>query len=242
MDHRIDTRDAWPVNHNAYSLTPEQLKEQACQICYLEEQDLIQPSSSPWDAPVLFVKKKDGIWCMCVDYWALNKITMNNGYPLPKIQECLDQIGSAHFFSKIDLLSGYWQICIADGDTSKMVFNTRIGKYKFCVVPFGLTNVLATFQTLMNDILQPFLDNFVVVYLDDILVYSKTEEEHRTHIKKVLQVLLDNSLYARPDKCALFQTTIKFCGHIMIEGEICMNPHKLAAISDWLHPTTIHHV
>ena len=242
MDHRIDTRDARPVNHNTYSLTPEQLKEQACQICYLEEWDLIQLSSSSWGAPVLFVKKKDGTWHMCMDYQALNEITVKNGYPLPKIQECLDQIGSAHFFSKIDLLSGYWQICIADGNTSKMAFNTHISKYKFCVLPFGLTNALATFQTLMNNILQPFLDNFVVVYLDDILVYSKTEEEHCTHIKKVLQVLLDNSLYAHPDKCVFFQTTIEFCGHIVMEGEVRMDPHKLAAIQDWPRPTTIHHV
>ena len=241
MDHRIDTRDAWPVNRNAYSLTPEQLKEQACQICYLKEQDLIRPSSSPWGAPVLFVKKKDGTWHMCVDYWALNEITVKNGYPLPKIQECLDQIGSAHFFSKIDLLSGYWQICIADGDTSKMVFNTRIGKYEFRVLPFGLTNALATFQTLMNNILQPFLNDFVVVYLDDILVYSKMEEEHCAHIKKVLQVLLDNSLYTRPDKCTFFQTTIEFCGHIVMEGKVRMDPRKLAAIQDWPRPTTIHH-
>ena len=242
VDHRIDTRDAQPVNHNTYSLTPEQLKEQACQICYLEEQDLIQPLLSLWGAPVLFVKKKDGTWHMCLDYQALNKITMKNSYPLPKIQECLDQIGSAHFFSKIDLLSGYWQICIANGNASKMVFNTCISKYKFHVLPFGLTNVPATFQTLMNDILWPFLDDFVVVYLDDILVYSKTEEEHRTHIKKVLQVLLDNSLYTCPDKCMFFQTTIEFCGHIVMEGKVCMNSHKLTAIQDWPHPTTIHHV
>ena len=111
-----------------------------------------------------------------------------------------------------------------------MVFNTHIGKYKLCVLPFGLTNVLATFQTLMNYILQPFLDDFVIVYLDDIFVYSKMEEEHCMHIKKILQVLLDNSLYTHPDKCAFFQTTIKFCGHIMMEGEVCMNSHKLAAI------------
>ena len=188
------------------------------------------------------MKKKDGTWCMCVDYQALNKITVKNGYPLPKIQECLDQIGSAHFFSKIDLLSGYWQICIADGDTSKMAFNTHIGKYKFYVLPFGLTNAPVMFQTLMNNILQPFLDNFVVVYLDDILVYSKMEEEHCTHIKKVLQVLLDNSLYTCLDKCMFFQTTIKFCGHIMTEGEVRMDPRKLAAIQDWPCPTTIHHV
>ena len=188
------------------------------------------------------MKKKDGTWHMCMDYQALNEITMKNSYPLPKIQECLDQIGSACFFSKIDLLSGYWQICIADGDTSKMAFNTHISKYKFCVLLFGLTNAPATFQTLMNDILQPFLDNFMVVYLDNILVYSKMEEEHHVHIKKVLQVLLDNSLYAHPDKCTFFQTTIKFCDHIMMEGEVCMNPHKLAAIQDWPCPTTIHHV
>ena len=110
------------------------------------------------------------------------------------------------------------------------MFNTYISKYKFYVLLFDLTNMLVTFQTLMNDILQPFLDDFIVVYLDNSFVYSKTEEEHCMHIKKVLQVLLNNSLYAHPDKCIFFQTTIKFCGHIVIEGEICMNSHKLTAI------------
>ena len=113
-----------------------------------------------------------------------------------------------------------------------MVFNTHISKYKFCVLLFDLMNTPATFQMLMNDILQSFLDDFIIVYLNDIFVYSKTEEEHCMHIKKVLQVLLDNSLYTHPDKCTFFQTTIKFCGHIVIEGEVCMNSRKLTAIQD----------
>ena len=178
------------------------------------------------------MENKDGTWYMCMDYQALNKITVKNSYSLPKIQECLDHIGSAHFFSKINLLSDYWQICIADGDTSKMMFNTHISKYKFHVFLFDLTNTLATFQTLMNDILQSFLDDFVIVYLDNIFVYSKMEEEHCMHIKKILQILLDNSLYIHPDKCIFFQTTIKFCDHIVMEGEVCMNSHKLAAIQN----------
>ena len=242
VDHHIDTGDARPINRSAYTLTPQQLEEQARQIRYLEERDLIRPSHSPWGSPVLFVKKKDDSWRMCVDYRALNNVTVKNGYPLPKIQDCLDQIGSAKVFSKVDLLSGYWQIRVADADIPKTAFNTRIGKFEFRVLPFGLTNAPATFQTLMNDILRSCLDKFVVVYLDDILIYSQDEKGHMEHLKIVLQILLENNLFARPDKCSFFQTEVDFCGHIVGAGVVRMDPHKLAAIKDWPTPRTVHHV
>lgn len=240
VDHHIDTGDARSINKMAYSLSPEQLKEQKWQIEYLLDRDLIQPSHSPWGAPVLFTKKKDDSLRMCVDYRALNSVTVKNGYPLPKIQECLDQLGNAIYFTKLDLLSGYWQIRIADEDIPKTTFNTRGGKYEFKVLEFGLTNGLATFQTLMNDILQPFLDKFVVVYLDDILIYSRTREEHLQHIKKVLQKLVENNLIAKQSKCSFLQREIEFCGHIIGNGVVKIDPKKLAMIRDWPTPKMLH--
>ena len=240
QDHTIDTGDARPVNKSPYSLSKEQLDEQKRQIEYLLERNLIRPSTSPWGAPVLFAKKKDGTWRMCIDYRALNDITVRNGYPLPKIQDCLIQIGKAKCFSKIDLLSGYWQIGVAEKDRLKTVFNTRTGKYEFCVMPFGLTNAPATFQGIMNDLLRDFLDDFVVVYLDDILIYSNSDEEHLEHVKKVMQRLQDAKLYARPSKCCFMQKTVEFCGHIVGNGEVKMDAAKVKTITEWPRPQTNH--
>ena len=150
VDHRIDTGDSAAVNTNAYSMSAQQLKEQLKQIHDLLDKGLIRESSSPWGSPVLFVKKANGTWRMCVDYRALNSLTKKNGYPLPRIQECLDQLGHASHLTALDLTSGYWQIRVADEDIPKTVFNTRYGKYEFLVMPFGLTNAPATFQTLVN--------------------------------------------------------------------------------------------
>ena len=242
QDHSIDTGDARPVNKSPYGLSHEQLTEQATQIDYLMERGLVRPSTSPWGAPVLFAKKKDGGWRMCIDYRALNAVTQKNGYPLPKIQDCLDMIGTARSFSKIDLTSGYWQINVVEGDRHKTAFNTRRGKYEFCVMPFGLTNAPATFQAVMNDLLRPYLDKFVVVYLDDILIYSKNDEEHTQHIKLVVEALRKHGFYAKPSKCSFYQKHIEFCGHIIGDGEVKMDEAKLKAIRDWPPLQTVHDV
>ncbi len=242
QDHRIETGDAHPINKSPYSLSKEQLDEQARQIKYLMDRDLVRPSTSPWGAPVLFAKKKDGTWRMCIDYRGLNAVTVRNGYPLPKIQDCLDMIGTATYFSKIDLTSGYWQINVAEKDRPKTAFNTRTGKYEFCVMPFGLTNAPATFQAIMNDMLRPYLDDFAVVYLDDILIYSKTREEHIEHVRKVMQCLHDHNLYAKPSKCAFLQQTIEFCGHVVGQGKVRMDLAKVKVILDWPPLQTVHDV
>src|SRR5271168_4045316 len=135
---------------------------------------------------------------MCVDYRGLNALTERNTYPLPRIQDCIDRIGSAKRISKFDLLSGFWQVRIEESSIPKTAFNTRHGKFEFLVMPFGLTNAPATFQTMMNSILQPYLDKFVVVYLDDIVVFSDSDEEHEEHLRLVLEKLRENSLYAKP--------------------------------------------
>jgi hypothetical protein len=157
----------------------------------------IRPSMSPWGAPILFVKKKDGTLQLCIDYRQLNKVTIKNKYPLPRIDDLFDQLGGAAIFSKIDLRFGYHHVQIKGEDIHKMAFETRYGHYEFVVVPFGLINALATFMCLMNNVLSKFLDKFVLVFIDNILIYSKNREEHEEHLRLVLQVLREHHLYAK---------------------------------------------
>ncbi|SPO23375.1 uncharacterized protein UTRI_02053 [Ustilago trichophora] len=201
---------------------------------------MIQESSSPWGFPVIFVPKKDGGWRMCIDYRALNAITATNGYPLPVIQQCLDQLGQAQWFLKIDLTSGYWQIRLKPEDVSKTAFNTRIGKFEFLVMPFGLKNAPSVFQTLVNRVLRPYLDKFVIVYLDDILIYSNTLDEHREHVSRILEILEQHRLFAKPSKCIFGTTSIEFCGHLVGQGNIKPLEDKVKLIRDWPRPTSIH--
>ncbi|SPO22889.1 uncharacterized protein UTRI_01567 [Ustilago trichophora] len=201
---------------------------------------MIQESSSPWGFPVIFVPKKDGGWRMCIDYRALNAITATNGYPLPVIQQCLDQLGQAQWFSKIDLTSGYWQIRLKPEDVSKTAFNTRIGKFEFLVMPFGLKNAPSVFQTLVNRVLRPYLDKFVIVYLDDILIYSNTLDEHQEHVSRILEILEQHRLFAKPSKCIFGTTSIEFCGHLVGQGNIKPLEDKVKLIRDWPRPTSIH--
>src|SRR4030095_2912174 len=169
---------------------------------------------------------------MCIDYRMLNSKTVKNAYPLPRIQDCLDKLGRAVRLSTIDMLSGYWQLRVAERDIPKTAFNTRYGKYEFMVMPFGLTNAPATFKALMNSILRPYIDKFVLVYLDDILVYSNSDEEHLEHLKLVFETLRRHSLYARPTKCIFNQSNVEFCGHIVGQGVTRVLDSKVHAIND----------
>ena len=187
--------------------TPE-LVELKLQSEELIDKEYIRPNVSPWGAPVLFVKKKDGTLRLCVDYRQLNKMTIKNRYPLPRIDDLFDQVRGAAVFSKIDLRSRYHQVRIKDEDVHKTAFRTRYGHYKFLVIPFGLTNAPATFMCLMNSVLHKYLDKFVIIFIDDILIYSKNEEEHKEHLKLVLQTLREHKLYAKFSKCEFFQDKI----------------------------------
>jgi hypothetical protein len=172
------------------------------QLEELLKKGYILPSVSPWGAPVLFVKKKYGMLRLCVDFRQLNKVTVKNKYPLPRIDDLIDQLKDARIFSKIDLRSGYHQVRIKEEDINKTTFRTRYGCYEFTVVPFGLSNAPVVFMCLMNVFFREYLDKFFIVFLDDILIYSKLEEEHEHHLRMVLQVLREHQLYAKLRKCS----------------------------------------
>ncbi len=215
-----------------YRMSHEELKELKVQLEELLAKGYIKPSKSPYGAPVLFVHKKDGTLRMCVDYRALNKATVKNRYPLPRIDDLFDRLSGAKVFSMIDLRSGSYQIRIAEGDEKKTVCCTRYGSYKFLVMPFGLTNAPATFCTFMNDIFQEWLDDFVVVYIDDILIYSGSLEEHAEYLRKVFQRLRENKLYAKLEKCEFGVTEVDFLGHKITQEGLKMDDHKVKVIVD----------
>ena len=184
-----------------YRMAPMELKELKSQLQELLDKGFIRPSVSPWGAPVLFVKKKDGTLRMCIDYRQINKVTVKNKYPLPRIEDLFDQLKGASVFSKIDLRSGYYELRVKEGDVLKAAFRTRYGHYEFLVMPFGLTNAPAAFMDLMNRVFRPYVDQFVMVFIDDILVYSKDVHEHEQHLRIVLKTLREKKLYAKLSKC-----------------------------------------
>ncbi|GKF34035.1 putative reverse transcriptase domain-containing protein [Tanacetum coccineum] len=177
------------------------MNELSNQLKERQENGFIRPSHSPWGAPVLFVKKKDGAMRMCIDYRELNKLTIKNRYPLPRIDDLFDQLQGACCFSKIDLRSGYHQLRVREEDIPKTAFRTQYGHFEFTVMPFGLTNAPAIFMDLMNRFCKPYLDKFVIVFIDDILIYSKSEEEHEVYLKTILDLLKKEKLYAKFSKC-----------------------------------------
>ena len=212
---------------------------------YIDEnlaKNFIRHSKSPAGAPILFVKKKDGSLRMCVDYRGLNKITIKNRYPLPLISGLLDQLGRAKVYTKIDLRGAYNLVRIKGGDEWKTAFRTRYGHFEYNVMPFGLTNAPAIFQHLMNDIFREFLDDFVVCYLDDILIFSKNEEDHEKHVRLVLKRLRNAGLYAKLEKCVFHQPQVEFLGYIISGEGLSMDPKKIQTVLEWKKPTTIRDV
>jgi len=224
---------ARPVSKTPYRMAPKELAEFRVQLQDLVESGFVRPSSSPWGAPVLFVKKKDGSLRLCIDYRELNRLTVKNTYPLPRIDELFDQLQGARVFSKLDLRSGYYQLRIAEQDIPKTAFSSRYGQYEFMVMPFGLTNAPAAFMTLMNKVFEPYLDHFVIVFIDDILVYSQSEELHGAHLRTVLQTLREHKLYAKYSKCEFWLPEVGFLGHIVNAEGIAVDPVKIQAVRDW---------
>ncbi|KAJ8753028.1 hypothetical protein K2173_008816 [Erythroxylum novogranatense] len=190
-------------------------------------------------APALFMKKKDGSLQMCVDYRKLNQATIKNRYPLPRIDDLFDQLQGARVFSKIDLRSGYHQLRIKETDVSKTAFRTRYGHFEFLVMPFGLTNAPAVFMDLMNRVFKSFLDRFIIVFIDDILVYSKSDVEHEDHLRVTLETLRKNELYAKFDKCKFWLREVVFLGHVISERGVHVDPQKIEAVIKWEAPKNV---
>jgi len=188
---------------------------------------------------VLLVMKKDGSMRLCIDYRQVNKVTIKNRYPLQRIDDLMDQLVVARVFSKIDLRLGYHQIKVKDEDMQKTTFRIRYGHYKYTVMPFGVTNAPGVFMEYMNRSLHAYLDRFVVVFIDDILIYSKSEEEHVEHLKIVLQVLKENNVYAKLSKCEFWLNEVSFLGHIIFGSGIVVDPSKVDAVSQWETPKLV---
>ena len=229
-----------PVSRRAYRMPPRELAELKTQLQELLDKGFIRPSSSPWGCPAIFVKKKDQTLRLCIDYRPLNEVMIKNKYPLPRIDLLFDQFAGAKVFSKIDLRSGYHQIKIRPEDVPKTAFTTRYGLYEYLVMSFGLTNAPAYFMYLMNSVFMPELDKFVVVFIDDILVYSKTPEEHANHLRVVLTRLREHQLYAKFSKCEFWLDRIPFLGHILSTEGVSVDPGKVEDILNWKPPTTVH--
>ena len=243
FDHTIPIEEGkTPPFGPIYSLSETELKALKD---YLEEnlkKGFIQPSESPAAAPILFVKKKDGSLRLCVDYRGLNKITIKNRYPLPLIAELLDRLRQAKYYTKIDLRGAYNLLRIAKGEEWKTAFRTRYGLFEYLVMPFGLTNAPATFQHLMNHHFTDMMDKFVICYLDDILIYSNSLEEHKTHVAKVLQRLREAGLYAKAEKCEFHTKEVEFLGFVVDPDGIKMDKHKVQTVLNWPTPKTLHDV
>ena len=188
---------------------------------------------------MLFMKKKDGTWRLYIDYRQLNKVTIRNKYPLPRIDDLFDQLQGVKVFSKIDLRSGYHQLRIRESDIPKTAFRTRYGHYVFLVMLFGLTNAPAVFMDLMNRVFRPYLDRFVIVFIDDILVHSRSELEHERHLSWVLQTLRQHQLYAKFSKCEFWLSRVGFLGHVVSADGIYVDPQKVEALANWEQPTTV---
>ncbi|GJS26139.1 reverse transcriptase domain-containing protein [Tanacetum coccineum] len=239
VEFRIDlVPGATPIAKSPYRLAPSEMQELSGQLQELQDNGFIRPSHSPWGAPVLFVKKKDGSLRMCIDYRELNKLMVKNRYPLPRIDDLFDQLQGSRFFSKIDLRSGYHQLRVHEDDILKTAFRTRYGHFEFTVMPFGLTNAPAVFMDLMNRVCKPYLDKFVIVFIDDILIYSKTKEDHEVHLGLVLELLRKEKLYAKFSKCEFWLQEVHFLGYVVNQNGIHVDPSKIEVVKNWKTPTT----
>jgi hypothetical protein len=228
-----------PIYKTPYRMATPELAELKEHIKELLEKGFIHPSSSPWGVPVIFVQKKDGTQRFCMDYRALNEVTINNKYPLPRIDDLFDQLRGACVFFKIDLQSGYHQLKIQGCDIPKTAFVSRYDLYEYTVISFGLTKARTYFMYLMNKVFMEYLDKFVMVFIDDILVYSRSEEEYEEHLRLALQKLRENRLYFKLSKCEFWMKQVAFLGHVISKGGIYVDPSKVQDVLSWNAPTSV---
>jgi hypothetical protein len=228
-----------PISKRPYRMPINELVELKKKIVELQAKEFIRPSSSHWGAPMPFVEKKDGTQRMCVDYRSLNEVTIKNKYPLPRIEDLFDQMKGAGVFLKIDLRSEYHQLRIWELDIPKAALCTRYGLYEYTVMSFGLTNAPAYFMYLMNKVFMKYLDKFVIIFNDDILILSKIEEEHEKHLRLVLEKLISNQLYAKFSKCEFWLTKVTFLGHVISARGVSVDPNKVRDVLNWMPPTNV---
>ena len=203
------------------------------------EKKLIVPSNSPWTSPVVVVEKKNGKLRLCVDYRKLNNVTKKDSYPLPRIDDMLETLSGSTWFSSLDMASGFWQVEMKPEDREKTAFVTKYGIYEFTVMPFGLCNAPATFQRLMDTVLQGILWHFVIVYIDDINIGSRTFSEHLEHLKQVFERLRNAGLKLNPEKCFFFEKKLVFLGHVVSNEGIQTDPDKIAAVKNFPIPRDV---
>lgn len=219
-----------PVNIRPYRYTHFQKTKIERQVNEMLSTGLIQLIHSPFSPPVLLVKKKDGSWRFYVDYRALNSATLKDRFPMPTIDELMDELGNASWFSKLDLRQGFHQILMAEHDTAKTIFRTHLGYYEYKVMSFGLCNTPSTFQSAMKELLKPFLHRFVIVFFDDILVYSPCFADHLHHLEEVFDCLTQNHFYLKESKCSFAQQRLEYLGHIVSGAGIKLDPEKIQAM------------
>jgi hypothetical protein len=239
-DHHITQLPGFqPVNVKPYRYSLQQKNKIERQIKKMLQQGIIRASQSPFASPVLLVRKKDGTWRFCVDYRHLNVVTVKNRFPMPVVEELLDELAGLKFFTKLDLRSGYHQIRSAEEDECKTAFRTHSGHYEFRVMPFGLTCAPETFQEAMNSVFAYVIRRYVLVFVDDILVYSPTLEAHQQHLREVFRLLVHNQLFIKPSKCSFAQPSLEYLGHIISAQGVSTDPSKIIDVQNLPCPANL---